>query len=144
MTRWTGFCDWTERPRLRSTFSLICAGMGMGIPFFCILLGFPTGWYLARRITLSEANLEESLQKVLVLAVLTSAVTLLLMAALWGAVVPKAFDVSYDFENFGIPMILYDPRASFIGWLILMILISSFLQLLSTIFATHLTLLFWP
>ena len=120
---------------------LICVGMGMGVPFFCILLGFPTGWYLARRATIEEAGLEESLRNVLTNAIFSSAITLLLMAAMWGAVVPKAFDATYDFENFGIPMILFDPRASFVGWLILMILVSPFLQLLTTVFAAFVTLL---
>ena len=23
---------------------IICIGMGMGVPFFCILLGLPLGW----------------------------------------------------------------------------------------------------
>ena len=36
----------------------------------------------------------------------------------------------------GIPLILYDPRWSFIGWMVLMIIISPFLQLLTIIFAS--------
>lgn len=28
---------------------IICVGVGMGVPIFCILLGFPLGWYIARR-----------------------------------------------------------------------------------------------
>jgi hypothetical protein len=38
--------------------------------------------------------------------------------------------------NFGIPMILYDPRASFIGWMVLMIIISPVLQILTTVFSS--------
>ena len=52
-------------------------------------------------------------------------------------------DPTADFANFGIPMILYDPKISFVGWLILMIFISPFLQLLTTLFSSHLTLLVW-
>jgi hypothetical protein len=40
-------------------------------------------------------------------------------------------------------MILYEPRASFIGWLVLMILISPVLQMLTTLFGSYLTLLGW-
>jgi ABC-type spermidine/putrescine transport system permease subunit I len=29
---------------------LICIGAGMGVPLFCILLGFPLGWYITKRI----------------------------------------------------------------------------------------------
>jgi len=38
---------------------------------------------------------------------------------------------------------LYEPAASFIGWLVLMIVISPFLQLLMTLFGSHLALLWW-
>ena len=53
------------------------------------------------------------------------------------------FDPRADLANFGIPLILFDPQASFIGWLVLMIAISPFLQLLATLFGSHLTLLAW-
>jgi hypothetical protein len=46
-----------------------------------------------------------------------------------------------DLANFGIPQILFEPRLSLIAWLLLMIAISPFLQLLTTVFAGHLTLL---
>ena len=29
---------------------VLCVGLGMGVPFFSIILGFPVGWYLAKRI----------------------------------------------------------------------------------------------
>ncbi|OGJ72673.1 hypothetical protein A2454_02600 [Candidatus Peribacteria bacterium RIFOXYC2_FULL_55_14] len=44
--------------------------------------------------------------------------------------------------QFGHPFILYDPEASFIGWLVLMIILSPFLQLLTTIFAAYVTLMY--
>jgi hypothetical protein len=49
-------------------------------------------------------------------------------------------DSATDYENLGIPMILYEPKISFIGWLVLMIAISPFLQLLTTVFTSYLTL----
>jgi hypothetical protein len=53
------------------------------------------------------------------------------------------FDRAADLANFGIPMILYEPRASFIGWLLLMIFVSPFLQFLMTLFGAHLALWVW-
>jgi hypothetical protein len=52
-----------------------------------------------------------------------------------------AFDPAADFENFGHPMILFDPRISFIGWLILMIIISPIVQLMASIFSAFITLM---
>ena len=42
---------------------------------------------------------------------------------------------------FSIPLILYDPSARFAGWLVLMIVISPFLQFLMTLLGAHLALL---
>jgi hypothetical protein len=123
---------------------LLCVGMGMGVPIFCILFGFPLGWYIARRVTTTTEGVREVFKKILVSAVLTSLFTFAVMGIIWGGVAPMLFDPKSDFENFGIPLILYDPKASFIGWLVLMIFISPFLQLLTTIFASFLTLLSWP
>jgi len=39
-------------------------------------------------------------------------------------------------------MILYEPKASFIAWLVLMIFISPFLQLLATVFGGYMALVF--
>ncbi len=120
---------------------IICAGAGMGVPIFCILLGFPLGWLLTKGIISPTANLAPSLRKLLKLSLLSSVVTFLLMILIWGSAILLLFDNSSDFQNFGHPMILYDPKISFIGWLILMIIISPFLQLLTTIFASFITLL---
>jgi len=35
---------------------IICVGMGMGIPIFCILFGFPLGWCIVKRICTSMEN----------------------------------------------------------------------------------------
>jgi hypothetical protein len=115
--------------------------MGMGVPFFCILFGFLVGWYMVRRLVAAGADLPQMLNRVFFQAVVTSAYTLVVMAVLWGPTVSKLFGPAADLANFGIPLILYDPRASFIGWLVLMIAISPFLQLLTTLFGAHLTLL---
>jgi len=122
---------------------VLCVGMGMGVPVFCIGLGFPVGCYIAARAARSTSDLGEVLKRTLLQATVTSAVTFAMMSVIWGSVAPMVFDPAADFVNFGIPMILYDPRASFVGWLVLMVFISPFLQLLTTLFASHLTLLFW-
>lgn len=119
---------------------VLFAGMGMGVPFFCILLGFPVGWYLAKRLTLGRENLSNILNEILKYALYTSLFTFILMLVIWGPVSTMLLDPAADFVNFGIPLILYDPKISFIGWIILMIFISPFLQLLCTIFASNVTL----
>ena len=122
---------------------LVCIGMGMGVPLACILFGFFVGWYIAKRATIATANVKDILWKVLVHAVITSAFTFVVMSLIWGRTIPMIFNPSADFQNFGHPFILYDPKLSFIGWLVLMMAISPFLQLLTTIFGSYLTLLHW-
>jgi hypothetical protein len=122
---------------------LFCIAMGMGVPIFCILFGFPIGWYIAKRITINTENMNIIFRKIFVYAIITSFFTFFIMSIIWGNTISLLFNSSTDFKNFGIPLILYDPKLSFIGWLILMILISPFLQLLTTIFAAYLILLRW-
>jgi hypothetical protein len=118
----------------------LAVGMGMGIPFLCILFGFPVGWYLANRLTFFEKNLKDILSNILKYALYTSIFTFILMVVIWVPISTMIFDPGANFANFGIPMILYDPKISFLGWILLMIFISPFLQLLTTIFAANVTL----
>ena len=120
---------------------LLCAGLGMGVPFFNILLGFPLGWFLVHKLSAGETRIEPILKNTFILALLASAFTLLVMCLIWGGTVALLFDPTADLANFGIPQILYTPVASFIGWLVLMVFISPFMQLLVTIFSAHVTLL---
>lgn len=120
---------------------VICVGMGMGVPIFCILFGLPVGWYIARRITIHRLDTRSVLTKMLLGAALTSAVTFVGMAFLWGPWSAMLFDPAADLEKLGAPLILYEPVASFVGWLVLMIVVSPFLQLLMTLLGSHLTLL---
>ena len=111
---------------------LICVGMGMGVPIFNILLGFPLGWFLARKFT------DE--RRIFKYSILTSLFTLLVMAVIWLlSMLLYFFNPTKDIANFGIPLILFTPIASFWGWLVLMVVISPFLQLLTTIFSVYLT-----
>jgi hypothetical protein len=120
---------------------VLCLGAGMGVPIFCILLGFPAGWYIAGRSMARYRDSDLILRKILSSSVMTSAFTFLMMIIIWGRMIPMLFDPLSDFNNFGHPYILYDPKISFIGWLVLMIFISPILQLLTTVFASHLTLI---
>jgi len=115
-------------------------GIGMGVPILNILLGFPVGWYIAKRLDVDKIGLSEVLGTTLKYSFLTSLYTLILMLIIWGPISTMLLNPNADFVNFGIPMILYDPKASFIGWIILMIFISPFLQMLTTIFASNWTL----
>jgi hypothetical protein len=121
----------------------ICIGMGMGVPIFCILFGFIVGWFIVKYITSTITSVPLIFRRVLLYAVLTSAVSFLWMVVIWGPTISILFDPSKDHANFGIPMILYEPLASFIGWIVLMVLISPFLQLLATIFGSYLALMGW-
>jgi len=122
---------------------LFCIAMGIGVPIFCILFGFPMGWYIAKRITINPENMNIIFRRIFVYAIITSFFTFFIMSIIWGNTISMLFNPSTDFKNFGIPLILYDPKLSFIGWIILMLFISPFLQLLTTIFTAYLTLLRW-
>ena len=118
-------------------------GAGMGVPFFNILFGLPVGVYLALRLRDKASDTRSLMGKLLLWSGLTSAFTVLLMAIVWLQATLMLFDPTGDLANFGIPMILFEPLASFIGWLVLMILISPFLQMLMTLFGAQVTLWLW-
>jgi hypothetical protein len=121
----------------------ICIGMGMGVPIFCILFGFLVGWYIVRYTTTTTTSMMQVFRKVLLYATITAAVTMVGMLIIWGPMISMLFEPGKDLADTGVPMILYEPRASFIGWIVLMIVISPFLQLLTTLFGSHLMLLRW-
>lgn len=122
---------------------IFCIGMGMGVPFFCILLGLPIGWFIIQYITTRTSQVKKVFQQTLIYAAITSAVTLVGMCLIWLPMSSMLFDPGNDLSTTGVPLILYEPRASFIGWLALMIIISPVLQLFVTLFGSHLTLLAW-
>jgi len=115
---------------------LVAIGAGMGVPIFAILLGFVVGWFLPQIIVSAESDLVQVLKRCLMASLLTSCLTAVVMMIIWIPTTKMLLDSSADFVNFGIPMILYDPRASFIGWILLMVVVSPFLQVLSTAFAS--------
>ena len=118
---------------------ILCTGFGMGVPIFCIFLGLPVGWYMAKRITARPLSTREILRKIFLGAVFTSAFTFVLMVLVWGSSIAMLFDPAADLANYGIPQILYEPTASFVGWLALMLVVSPVLQFLMTLFGADLT-----
>jgi hypothetical protein len=119
---------------------VIAVGLGMGVPIFAILFGFVVGWVLPRWLAGSASSMRQLLSRILRWAAASAAWTFLQMAVIWVRTVPMLFDPSVDIAQFGHPMILYEPVPSFIGWIVLMVLVSPFLQLLTTVFAATLRL----
>jgi hypothetical protein len=125
-------------------FDVIAVGTGMGVPVFAIALGFPVGWFLPGFLRLRSPYTSLALRALLRASLLTSAVTLVVVAVIWLPTLRMLADPAADLTNFGIPMILYEPLASFIGWVVLMVLISPALQMLATLFASVLRCAFRP
>jgi len=119
---------------------LLAIGAGMGVPIFAILLGFVVGWFVPQIYLSDASNLRQLLKMCLIASFLTSCFTLLLMIIIWIPTTRMLLDPSADIANFGIPLILFDPRASFIGWILLMTVISPILQVLSSAFASSVRL----
>jgi hypothetical protein len=119
---------------------LLATGVGMGVPFFNVLLGLPVGWWLVQRLDIPGVGVRGLLGKLLGWAAATAGVSVLAMLIIWMPAILMLFDPAADLANFGIPLILFEPKASFIGWLVLMIVISPFLQMLMTLFAAQVTL----
>jgi len=118
----------------------LCVGAGMGVPIFPILLGFVVGWLLPRVVAPAGSPGHPTRRAILRAAFLASFYTFLLMLIIWGPTIPMLWDQEADLANFGIPMILYEAKASFIGWEVLMIAISPFLQLLAIVFGADVRL----
>jgi hypothetical protein len=119
---------------LLALLEIFCVGAGMGVPAFVILLGFPVGWWLGRRATLDQPTSAMGLRDVLRAALVPSAATLVLMAAIWLPQLRMLADPAFDAAQWGIPLWLYTPMASFVGWMVLMVVVSPVLQLLATVF----------
>lgn len=116
-------------------------GLGMGIPVFAILLGFPVGWYLAGKQLeplLPEPGVEPSVPARVVRTLVTQAgaltfVTFVVLAIIWGPQLPTAFDASVSAKEWGVPLILYTSQASKIGFAALMMLVSPALQFMAVL-----------
>lgn len=118
---------------------VLCAGLGMGTPAACILLGFGVGWFGALRAEFLLGKPAAALRRVVRYAALTSAVTMVIMAVIWGPLVRFLLNPRVDPGSMGLPLILYDPLASFVGWLVLMIIGGPLMQVLTTLTGAYLT-----
>ncbi|MHB1135999.1 MAG: hypothetical protein ACYCXR_05715 [Coriobacteriia bacterium] len=118
-------------------------GLGMGVPALALVYGAGVGWWLVRRgpQVLPEALpapegpsiSRAALRSLLAQSAALAAVSLVVLLALWGPSIPLAFDPEFDTAGSGIPLILYTPHASMIGWLVLMIVVSPVLQFAITV-----------
>jgi hypothetical protein len=122
---------------------VVAVGLGMGVPIFAILLGFPVGWLLPTWLGIRSPYTSGDLRAVLGAAALTSAVTFVICALIWLPTLRVLGDPAVDLANFGVPMILYQPLPSFIGWIVLMVVISPVLQMLTTSFGSVLRCALW-
>ena len=73
---------------------IICMGMGMGVPIFCILLGFPLGWYITQRVSVSIEQLRQKYYEIFRFSLLAAIFTFILMLVVWGWTIPKFFEQS--------------------------------------------------
>ena len=115
---------------------IITIGMGMGVPFLTILLGFIVGWFLPPFLQLPEEPSSESLRRIISSSALASLVSFGLLGLIWLPALSWLFDPGKDLAEFGMPLLLFEPRASFIGWIVLMVLVSPGLQFLMTVFGS--------
>ncbi len=131
-----------EKQNLRNYLILFCiidivfVGMGMGIPIVPIILGVVLGWFIPKIIMKENEELSQLIKRSLYSSIIASIVTMIMMIIIWGPISMMLFDKNADIENFGIPLILFEPTASFIGWITLMIIISPVLQMLTTLFGS--------
>ena len=108
---------------------------------FNILFGFVVGWYLVHRLMRKGLELGEILRLTFRWGMLTAGFTCLMMLVLWVPLMGVLFQPGYDLIETGIPLILYDPLFSFIGWEVLMIALSPFFQFLTTLFSANVALI---
>lgn len=76
--------------------------------------------------------------------IMITAFTFFLMLVIWDRISRMLFDPSTDIANFGIPLILYEPRASLIGWMGVIVVRSPILQIFPTGIASSIRLAWFP
>lgn len=120
----------------------LLAAAGLGVPSFCIMLGIGVGWFGALRAEFFLREIGPAMQRVMRYAAITSGVTFLLMVVAWWRYVPPLLDPVIDPGSMGVPLILYDPRLSLIGWLFGMFLVGPLAQFLVTLAGAYVTFMF--
>ena len=122
--------------------NLVLAGAGMAVPIFNIAFGFLVGLLVVRKVSSRGGSRDDTARMAWLIGLILAASTFVIMAAIW---IPQGWVLlspHADLSKLGIPQILYSPRASLIGWLTLMIVISPFLQLMSVGFSVFIAQVF--
>ena len=101
---------------------VFAVGAGMGVPVFAIALGFAAGWWLARRLGLRRA---------LAWSAGLAGLTFVMMALIWGPQLTLLADPAFDAAAWGIPLVLYTSRPSFLAWEAAMIVGGPVLQFMA-------------
>lgn len=113
-------------------------GAGMGVPVFCIFMGIPYGVLVVTKMLKKElhSNRHHHFYSGIIKASAVLAVsTFVFMLIIWLPWILKSFAPGFDYETTGMPLILYTLKASFWGWITLMIVISPVLQFMTSISA---------
>jgi hypothetical protein len=116
----------------------VLVGAGMGVPIFCILMGAPYGFLAAGKILKKESQTHRHYHYysgILKASAILAMSTFVFMIIIWIPWVLKSFDTGFDYKNTGMPLILYTLKASFWGWITLMIVISPLLQFMTSVSA---------
>lgn len=124
-----------------AVMDLLLAGLGFGTPVFCIVFGFGVGWFAALRAEFFVPDLRGAMMRALRYAFLTSGVTMVLMATIWGKHVPHVLNPRVNPGAMGLPLNLYDSRLSLVGWLMLMVITGPAVQVLMTALGSYITFL---
>ena len=132
---------WAGAIAAYTVMDVLFAGLGMGTPAFTPLLGFAVGWFAARRAEFFKPDVRGAMLRSLRYALVTSGITVVIMALVWARLVPYLFERRVDPGNMGLPLDLYSTRASLGGWLLLMVGVGPAAQFLLTAFGSYLTFL---
>ncbi len=143
------FCQhWLGAFAAYVVLDVLFTALGMGVPLFAILFGLSVGWFGAVRALCYLRDTRLAMKRVLRYGFLCSVVTLVVQAAIWGRLVPRLFDQVVNPGSMGLPLILYEPKASLAGWVALMVFVSPFLQFAMIVLGAYLTFLLmfrlWP
>jgi hypothetical protein len=119
--------------------NVMLIGLGMGIPILNIIFALPLGYQLSKGKT---GEVRSRLKEMYKMGLIFSLSSIVVLIVIWLPQIKWLIDPSLNIANFGHPFWLYDPLISFIGWIILMVLVAPLLQLLSYIFGGVLAILY--
>ena len=116
----------------------VLVGTGMGVPIFCIIMGAPYGFLVVMKMLKKEmrTNIHHHYYYgILKSSAVLALSTFIFMIIIWMPWVIKSFAPGFEYKNTGMPLILYTLKASFWGWITLMIVISPILQFMTSVSA---------